>query len=313
MNRRSFVSIFVDSLLAVPLLANAQQATKVYRIGLLKRGADPIQKPFWDAMRGFGWIENENVKIEPRYAVTEDQLPKLAAELVRSQVDLILTQGTSATRAAKQATDTIPVVFTVGSDPVQAALIANMARPGANLTGFAYGLYQEKSLEILKEALPTISRVAYPVFGEPESGILRAAKLLHVEVSGIPVKGPEDFGPFFVEAQRARANAVVIQDVAWFTPHLGPIAAESLKRHLPAIGYRRAFAEAGGLMSYGPPVQHYPRLAAQVDKILRGAKAGDLPIEQPTIFEFVVNLKTAKLLGLTLPPSILIRADERIE
>ena len=313
MDRRTFFGTLVGSFVAVPFLANAQQAIKIYRIGFLARGTGPIPKPFWDAMRGFGWVENQNVKIEARYAVSDDQFPALAAELVRLQVDLILTGGTPATRAAKQATDTIPVVFALASDPVDGGLITSMARPGGNLTGFAYGIYPEKLLEILKEALPSISRVSYPLFGEPEPGILRAAKLLGVEVNGISVKSPEDFGFFFAEARRTRANAVVIQDVNWFNPHLGSIAADSIKSRIPAIGFRRAFAEAGGLMSYGPTIQHAPRVAAQVDKILRGAKAGDLPIEQPTIFELVVNLKTAKSLGIKVPQSILIRANEKIE
>lgn len=313
MDRRTFIGTFAGSLLAVPLIANAEQATKMYRIGLLKHGTQPIQKPFWDAMRDFGWVENQNVKIEARYAVSEDQLPVLAAELVRLKVDLILTQGTPATRAAKQATNTIPIVFTVGNDPVQAGLVANLARPGGNLTGFAYGLYEEKLLEIMKAALPGISRVAYPVFGEPDLAIQRAATTLGVQLNGIPVKGPEDFGSFYAEARRTRADAVVIPDVAWFGPHLEHIAAESAKSRLPAIGFRRVFAEAGGLLSYGPTIQSGPRLAAQVDKILKGAKVADVPVEQPTVFELVINLKTAKTLGLTIQQSVLQRANEVIQ
>jgi putative tryptophan/tyrosine transport system substrate-binding protein len=310
MDRRALIVAFARSLLAAPLIANAQQATKMYRLGLLQHGAEPIQKAFWDAMRDFGWVENQNIKIEARYAVSEDQLPVLATELVRSKVDLILTQGTSATRAAKQATSTLPIVFSVGSDPVQSGLVANLARPGGNLTGFAYGLYEEKLLEILKAALPGISRLAYPVFGDPDPAIERAAKTLGVQVNGISVKGPQDFGHFYAEARRTKADAVVIPDVAWFGPHLQQLGAESTKNRLPAIGFRRPFAEAGGLLSYGPTLQAWPRRAAQVNKILRGAKPADLPVEQPTIFELVINLKTAKTLGLTIPQSVLQRANE---
>jgi ABC-type uncharacterized transport system substrate-binding protein len=313
MDRRTFISTFAGTLLAVPLIANAQQAIKVYRIGFLKQGTEPIQKPFWDAMREFGWVENQNVQIEARYAASEDQLPVLVAELVQLKVDLILTQGTPATRAAKQATNTIPILFAVGGDPVETGLVANLARPGGNLTGFAYGLYEEKLLETLKAALPGISRVAYPFFGEPDPAIQRAAKTLGVQVNGIAVKGPEDFGSFYAEARRTRADAVVIPDVAWFGPHLEHIAAESVKSRLPAIGFKRIFAEAGGLLSYGPTIQAAPRLAAQVDKILKGAKPADLPVEQPTTFELVINLKTAKSLGLTIPRPVLLRASEAIQ
>ena len=313
MDRRTFIGTFAGGFVTVPLFANAQETLKVFRIGLLKHGIEPIQKPFWDAMRDLGWVENQNVKIEARYAVSEDQLPILAAELVRLKVDLILTQGTSATRAAKQATTTIPIVFTVGSDPVQGGLIANLARPGGNLTGFTYGLYEEKLLEILRAALPGISRVAYPIFGEPDSAIQRAGKTLGFQVNGISVKGPEDFVLFYAEARKKKADAVVIPDVAWFGPHLGQLAAESTKSRLPAIGYRRIFADAGGLLSYGPAIQSGPRLAAQVDKILKGAKVADVPVEQPTVFELVINLKTAKTLGLTIQQSVLQRANEVIQ
>jgi putative tryptophan/tyrosine transport system substrate-binding protein len=313
MERRAFIGTFAGSLLAVSLSANAQQAIKMYRIGLLKHGTEPIQKPFWDAMRDFGWIQNQNVKIEARYADSEDQLPVLAAELVRLKVDLILTQGTPATRAAKQATNTIPIVFSVGGDPVEAGLVANLARPGENLTGFAYGLYEDKILEILQAALPGISRVAYPIFGEADFAIQRAARALGVQVNGISVKGPKDFGPFYAEARRIRADAVMIQDVAWFGPHLEHIAAESAKSRLPAIGFKRTFAEAGSLLSYGPTIQAAPRVAAQVDKILKGAKPADLPVQLPTTFELVINLKTTKTLGVTIPQSVLLRANEVIQ
>ncbi len=316
MHRRAFIGTFAGSILAVQLIANAQQATKMYRLGFLKHGIEPLQKPFWDAMRTLGWVENQNVKIEARYAVSEDQLPVLAAELVQLKVDLILTQGTPATRAAKQATNAIPVVFSVGSDPVASGLVANLAQPGGNLTGFAYGTYEEKLLEVLKAALPGTSRVAYPLFGEfgeSDGRMQRAAKTLGVQVNAISVKGPEDIGHFYAEARRTKTDAVVIPDVAWFSPHLEQLGAESTKNRLPAIGFKRPFAEAGGLLSYGPTIQAAPRLAAQVDKILKGAKAADLPVEQPTIFELVINLKTAKTLGLMIPQAVLQRANDVIQ
>jgi putative ABC transport system substrate-binding protein len=314
MDRRTFIGTFAGSLLAVPHIANAQQANKIYRIGLLTVGIGPLQTPFWDAMREFGWVEGQNVKIEPRYAVSDDQLPARAAELVQIKVDLIMASGTPAAQAAKLATKTIPIVFAVASDPVKNGLVASLARPGGNLTGFVWGVYEEKLLEILKAALPGISRVAYPVvFGAPDPAIQRAAKALGVQVNGIAVNGPQDFGPFYTAARKAGADAVVIQDVAWFLPHLEHIAAESAKSRLPAIGFRRIFAEAGGLLSYGPTIQAAPRLAAQIDKILKGTKPADLPVEQPTTFELVINLKTAKTLGLTISQPVLLRATEVIQ
>ncbi len=266
-------------------------------------------------MREFAWVERENVRVEARYAERDDQLPALAAELVRLDVDLIMTRGTPATQAAKRATNSIPIVFTLGGDPVERGLVANLARPGANLTGFVVGLYEDKLLQILKEALPGVSRVAYPVspFQDPNPAIRPAAKALGVQVLYIAVQGTEDFGPFYVTAQRAGVSAVLIPNVSWFAPIFERIASESVKRRLPAFGYRRTFAEAGGLLSYGPTFQPESRVADKVDKILKGAKPGDLPVEQPTKFELVINLKKAKALGLTIPQSLLLRATEVIQ
>ena len=264
-------------------------------------------------MRNLGWVEAQNVKIEPRYADREDRLPALAAELVRIKVDIIMTNGTPATRAAREATKTIPIAFVLGSDPVENGFVASMARPGGNLTGFAIGLYGEKQMEILKEALPRVSRIAVPNSSE-NAGISRAAKALGVQVQYIKMRSPEDFGPFYTAAETARADAVLIPNIAWLGAHLERIATEANRGHLPAIGYRRIFAESGGLMSYGPtPFQEYARVAAQVDKILRGTKPADIPVEQPTKFDLVINLKTAKALGLTIAPSVLLRADEVIQ
>ena len=302
-----------------PLAGEAQQAGKVYRIGVLREGADTWAKPFADAMREFGWVEGQNFKIERRHADGRDKLPALAAELVGLKVDVILTSGTPATRAAKGATKTIPIVFNLASDPVETGLVASFARPGGNITGFALGTYDGKLLEVLKEGVPRVSRVAYPatppIAEAPSRASLNAAaRALGVELKGVVVKGPEDFDSFFAAAKRLGDGAVLVPNVAWFRPHLERIGAAAAKNHLPAIGYDRQFAESGGLLSYGPtPLQNVPRLAAQLDKILKGAKPADLPVEQPTKFELVVNLKTAKALGLTIPQSVLIRADQVFE
>jgi putative tryptophan/tyrosine transport system substrate-binding protein len=238
---------------------------------------------------------------------------------VRLQVGLILANGTRPARAAKKSTTAIPIVFNLGEDPVSNGLVASFARPGGNLTGFVVGLYDEKALEVLKEALPLLRRVAYPAPAGPGAAqrfapLHAAARALAVDVQGIPMQGPSDLDSFFAAARRAGADAVLVENIAWFRPYLERIGAASLKSLLLAIGYYRRFAEAGGFISYGPaPFENVPRLAAQIDKILKGAKPADLPIEQPTKFELVINLKTARALGLTIPPSLLARADQVID
>jgi putative ABC transport system substrate-binding protein len=312
MNRRSFVCLVASGLITVRLAATAQQSAKVYRIGFLRERKLPVNDAFFDAMRKLGWIEGQNFKMDSRYADNAGQLPPLATELVQLKVDLIITNGTPATLAAKQATTTIPIVFFLAADPVQNGIVVSLARPGGNLTGFAYGLYGEKLLEVLKAALPGLSRVAVPLVGESPA-ISRAAKLLGVQVLDIEMRSPEESGAFFADARKAGADAALIPDVPSFTPHLRPIAAEATKSRMPSIGYSPDFAESEGLLSYGPTSQHWPRLAAQIDKIFKGAKPGDLPVELPTRFELVINLKTAKALGLTIPQSLLLRADEVIQ
>ena len=271
-----------------------------------------------DTMRTLGWVEGQNFTIETRHASSQDQLPALAAELVRLKVDLILTGGTSAARAAKEATKTIPIVFSLGDDPVGSGLVASFARPGGNLTGFALGLYDEKLLEVLKEGVPGASRVAYAApareTGARAARLNTAARVLGVEVRRIVVQGPKDFDGFFATAKDLGGHAVLVPNIAWFRPYLERIGAAAARSRLPAIGYDRQFAESGGLLSYGPESsQNVPRLAAQIDKILKGAKPADLPVEQPTKFELVVNLRTAKAIGLTIPQSVLLRADEVIQ
>jgi len=309
--------MIAGNLLVAPLVIHAELGGKVYQIGYL-RDSDvvPIPQPFWSAMREFGWVEGQNVKVNSRYAPNADQLPTLAAELVRLKVDLIMTVGSRAAQAVKEATNTIPVVFTLGDDPVERGLVANFARPGGNLTGFVIGHYEEKLLEVLKEALPRVSRVAYPVVTGPSGtmpvrrALELAGRALGVATEGITVEGPGDFGSFYTVALRDGADAVMIPNIAWFAPHLERIAAEASRSRLPAIGFDRRFVEAGGLMSYGPiESQRWPRLAAQVDKILKGTKPGDLPVELPTRFELLINAKVANSLRITITQSILLRAE----
>lgn len=207
-------------------------------------------------------------------------------------------------------------MFNLGDDPVGSGLVASFARPGGNLTGFAQGVYDEKQLEILKEALPGASRVAYPApaleRGNRPARLNAAGRVLGVEIRRVVVQGLRDFDDFFAAVKRQGVDAVLVADVAWFRPHLGRIGAAAAKSHLPSIG-SRGFAESGGLLSYGPKPLQDIRLAAQIEKILKGAKSADLPVEQPTKFELVINLQIAKGLGLTIPQPILLRADQVIE
>jgi len=301
-----------------PPAAEAQQSGKIYRIGVLREGPDS-SRPIADAMRALGWVEGHNLKIERRNADRREQLSALVAELVQLKVDLILTIGTPATRAAKEATKSIPIVFNLAADPVETGLVASFARPGGNLTGFALGTYDGKLLEVLKEAVPRVSRVAVPALSPiaaspPRVQLREAARALGVEIKAIALQGPRDFDTFFAAAKRLSDGAVLMPNIAWLRPHLERVGATAAKSHLPAIGYDRQFAESGGLLSYGPTMfDSVPRVAAHVDKILRGTKPADLPVEQPTKFELVINLRTAKTLGLTIPQSLLVRADQIIE
>jgi ABC-type uncharacterized transport system substrate-binding protein len=236
--------------------------------------------------------------------------------LVSLKVDLILTTGTPASRAAKQATATIPIVFNLGADPVQEGLVASLARPGGNLTGFALGFYEDKQLELLKEAVPRLSHVACLCSGDPASwsAVSDAARRAGMRLQLLDVRGPNDLDNALMTAASGRTEGLLVPNTQWLNNQLERIADLAAKRKLPSIFYYRAFVEAGGLLSYGPtPGQNAPRLAAHVDRILKGAKPADLPVEQPTKFELVINLKTAKALGLTIPPAVLARADEVIQ
>jgi putative tryptophan/tyrosine transport system substrate-binding protein len=300
------------SLLVAPLAAEAQPAGKVYRIGCLAERTELPEPSLGEAMRSLGY-EDHKLFFECRNAETREQLSALAAELVTRQVDLILTFGTPAAQAAKQATTTIPIVFNLAADPVQSGLVASFARPGGNLTGIARGVYEDKLLEILKEAIPGIRRVACPCPRDLPFGarIGDAARRLGLEILAIAVSGPKDIDHFFVAARRAGADAMLVPNVAWFSQHLPRFGALAAQSQLPAIGFRRDFAESGGLLSYARlQGDTFPRLAVLVDKILQGSKPADLPVEQPMRFELVINLKTAQALGITIPPTLLFQATE---
>jgi putative tryptophan/tyrosine transport system substrate-binding protein len=333
MTRVLTVALCALALLAAPLVAEPQPVGTVARIGFLTLLSASLVPPaplfaepattlsFREGLRRLGYLEGQNLVVERRYADgNADRLPGLAAELVELRVQLIVTETTAATRAAKEVTTKIPIVFTLGGDPVQRGLIASFARPGGNLTGFVWGIYDHKKLEILKEAVPGLSQVACLFPGERAASVCRSpaivnvARRLGMEIRGYDVQNPEDMDRVFTGARRDGAGAVLVPDVGWLSGHSKRLADAAAKSRLPAVGTTTEFVQLGGLLYYGPKVgQDGARLAAYVDRILKGAQPSDLPAEQPTRFELVINLKTAKALGLTIPPAVLARADEVIQ
>jgi len=330
MNWRSalIITLALGLLLAPLLAADAQQAGKVPRIGFLQTGSPSDTLPRLDAfrqgLRELGWVEGQNIVIDYRFAEGRfDRLPDLAAELVRLKVDIIVAVPTPAVTAAKKATETIPIVMIGVGDPVGTGLIASLARPGGNVTGLSFSVGVEtfgKELELLKETVPRVRRVA--ILSNPANPVqplqIRevnvAARSLGVQLQLLEARGPNEFDGAFAAMAKERVGALLIVADSMFFLHRTRLADLAARSRLPAAyGYGES-VEAGGLMSYGPNVRDlYRRSATFVDKILKGAKPADLPVEQPTRFELVINLKTAKALGLTIPQSILLRADEVIQ
>jgi putative ABC transport system substrate-binding protein len=312
-------------LLAAPFATDAQQPRKLYRIGYLETG---VVRPlpwgaFRERLRELGYIEGQTVAFEVRWGDGQlDRLPKLAAELVRLKVDVIVTAGSPAARAAKNATTSIPIVMATGGDPVGLGLVASLARPGGNVTGLTT-LSRElsgKRLEMLREALPRVTRMAILWHRTSDIDALTkreteaAAQTLGIPLKAHGVDGPDDFDRVLNAIVADRAGAVLVATSPMFFGHRRLLAELALKHRLPTIFAFREYAEAGGLIAYGPSyTELFQRAAAYVDNILRGAKPADLPVEQPTTFELSINLKTAKALGLTLPPAVLTRAGEIIQ
>ena len=314
-----------------PLAAEAQQADKMARIGYLAlnlAAGDPrTREAFLQGLRDLGYVEGRNLLIEHRDAAGKtERFPALAAELVALKVDVIVASGgTLAALAAKQATTTLPIVFAGVGNPVAEGLVTSLARPGGNVTGLSL-VQQElvgKSLELLKQAVPEVSRVALLL--KPDAMPDRAkkdrlnaadvaARALGVRLQVVEARGPEDFDRAFSDMTRARAGALAVLATPVFDSERRRLVDLAAKNRLPTVYSYRSYVEAGGLMSYGPDLaDSFRRAATYVDKILKGARPGDLPVEQPTRFELVINLKTAKALGLTIPPSVLARADQVVE
>jgi ABC-type uncharacterized transport system substrate-binding protein len=325
MMKRITVLTLCAMLFALCSSAEAQQPTKVPRIGFIsvRSGIESREEAFRQGLRELGYVEGENIAIEWRFAKgNADRLPDLATELIRLKVDVIAVGGGDAALPAKNATGRIPIVFTSANDPVGIGLVATLAHPGGNVTGLsidAPGL-GGKRLEILKESFPKLSRIAVLYLrASPSWKVIMAeteqvARLLKVRLEPVGVENPNELENAFSAIVRERAEALVKLPSAPLTTYRKRIVELAAKNRLPAIYEDRIIAEDGGLMSYGTDITDlYRRSAVYVDKILKGAKPGDLPVEQPTKFELVINLKAAKQIGLTIPPNVLARADRVIK
>jgi putative ABC transport system substrate-binding protein len=327
--RREFITL-LGGAVSLPLAARAQQpAGRVYRVGYLSIGSREqtlhFIKAFEEGLRSLGYRVGENVVIEYRFANGEmERLPANAADVVRLGVDIIVATGTNPiTVAAMKATTTIPIVMTVGLDPVSAGLVASLARPGGNVTGLAVDAGGEilgKRFELLKETLPNLSRLG--ILWNPDVAFTRTrqtsmaetARTLGLTTIPVEARGLDALEQAFATMVRERAQAFVMQGDSVLFNYRGQIAEMALRNRLPAASLQREYAEAGFLLTYGADIRDlYRRSAAFVDKIFKGAKPADLPVEQPTKYELVINLKTAKALGISVPPILLTRADEVIE
>jgi ABC-type uncharacterized transport system substrate-binding protein len=322
--RKIFLLLLVIAVLGGGI-ADAQQRPKVSRIGYvspvsLSSDSTDIEA-FRQGLRDLGYVEGQNIVFEWRFAEGKpDRLPDLVAELLRLKVDVIFARGTSGVQAAKKATTTVPLV-TVSGDPVAAGFVASLARPGGNITGLTNFTSElgGKRLELLKEVIPQVSRVAVLWYPDDPLAALRmretetAAPSLGIKLQPVEVRGPNDFELAFSAMKKERAGAFVILRAPLIINQLKRVVELAAKNLLPAMYDDRDFTEAGGLMSYGTSIPDlYRRAATYVDKILKGTKPADLPVEQPTKFELIINVKTAKEIGLTIPPNLLARADKVI-
>jgi putative ABC transport system substrate-binding protein len=308
-----------------PLAAEAQRPSEVRRIGYLQAGVSGLPSSFYEilreGLRDLGYVEGRNILIEYRSAEDRLRVAELAAELVRLNVEVIVTPG-AATSAAKRATETVPIVFSYSGDPVEAGFVKSLGRPGGNMTGITWLSFElaGKRLELLKEASPRVSRVAilsnpaHPGEQRELAETQQTARTVGVAVDYHQVRTSPDFQAAFDAIGKNKAEAILVFPEGATMTHRQQIAEFAAKHRLPSVFGWREYVEAGGLMAYGPNrVETAKRLAVYVDRILKGTKPADLPVEQPTKFELVINLKTAKALGLTIPQSILLRADQVIQ
>jgi ABC-type uncharacterized transport system substrate-binding protein len=325
MNKRKLGSFALWAMLsALYASAEAQQAKKIPRIGLLVPSSSDFTRKdaFLQGLRDLGYVEGKNIAIEYRYTEGElNRLPDLAAELVRLNVDVIVTAAISSVRAAKKATATIPIVFASVGDAVDSGLVSSLARPGGNATGLTFFAPEldGKRLELLKEAFPKITKVAFlwrmpAARADPFKEAEAVAKTLGLRLQSVGVRGPDDFESAFKAAKSGGADALIVISNPLSNTYRARIVDLAAKNRLPGIYPSTDFVEDGGLMSYGADIlDNWRRAATYVDKILKGAKPADLPVEQPKKFQFVINLKAANQIGLTFPPNVLARADKVIK
>jgi putative ABC transport system substrate-binding protein len=324
MRRREFITIVGGVAAAWPLAARAQQTLKAARIGYLAFRSLSADDSFFQGLRNFGWIEGQNILIERRFAAgNTDQFTDLAAELVRLKVDVIVAVASVATQAAKDATTSIPIVFVNTGDPVGQGFVQSLAHPAGNVTGIAFDASPDvtaKQAQLLIEVVPKLSRLA--VLWNPTSAVMRSywsvikasAPTLHIELQSLEVQDPNELEGAFDAMTRQHADGLLVLSDSFTTLYRARLTELAAKHKLPAIYGHSQYIEAGGLMSYGPSLSdNYARAADFVDKILKGAQPADLPSEQPTKFELIINLGTAKTLGLGIPPTLLARADKVIE
>jgi putative ABC transport system substrate-binding protein len=326
MPRRAFLATVAGGLLAAPLVAEAQQTAKVYRIGFISpTSPGPTSLAFREGLRGLGYIEGQNVILETRFAEGRfDDFPKLVAEMIGLKVDVLVVGSSLGALAAKRATTSLPIVCTGVIDPVASGIVTSLARPGGNITGITFGIFGEgfggKWVELLKEAAPDVSHVA--ALWNPANPSTRplvpemraAARSLNVRLDLLDAGSLTKLDRAFAAISTSGAQGIIVTNDPFFFTNRAKLVQVVANKRVPAVYFTTEFVDAGGLISYGSSVAaSYRRAATYVDKILRGAKPGDLPIEQPTKFELVINLKTATALGLTIPPSLLQRADHVIE
>lgn len=322
-SRSTFIRTLAAGILAAPLTTLAQQPARLYRIGVLANENNPIWESFRRGLRDLGYVERGNVTIDWRYSDARvERFPALALELVQSKVDIIVASSTPAIRAAKQATSTIPIVMANSAYPDKSGLVESLARPGGNVTGLTNvgPDLLGKSFQVLKELAPKVSRVAVlfnpanPVEALAFNDVRAAAVGAGVDVRAIEVRGLDEYATAFATLDSSRADALFAFGNPANFKNRQSIADFALKSRLPSLYQERIFVESGGLVSYAPSyIEMFARAATFVDRILKGAKPADLPVEQPTRFELVINLKTAKALGLTISQSLLLRADAVIQ
>ena len=326
MRRRDFIEIVTALVATWPLAVHAQPTNKIARIGFLGSatagGSSQSVRALREGLKALGYVEGKNIVIEFRWAEGKyERLPELVADLIRRNVDVLVTHGTPGTQAAKKATTSIPIVMAISGDAVATGIVKNLGRPDANVTGSTFFLPElnAKRLELLKEVLPDVTHVgalsnpANPVSTPIVSAITAAATPLRLAVEVFNVHSPNDFVGAFEAVAKSGVNALAVTEDGEFAASFKTIAALAAAKKLPSIGSKE-YAEAGGFIGYGVNILSlYRRAAYFIDRILKGSKPADLPIEQPTRFDFVINLKTAKTLGLTVPPTLLARVDELIE